>query len=335
MHLRNADLGGDLGLCQPVEEAQLDDPALPLVERAEPGLDEDAVLDLAEPSVGRPEHVLHGLVVGALVAERLREGPRRVRLGRLQRLDDLVLVRLGRLGELRDRRRAAELGGLGLDRAREADAELLHPARHVQRPRAIAEVPLDLADDRGDGVRRELDAPRRVEPLDREEEPDGADLDEVLLRLAPAGVARRQAPHERHVPVHELVPRLVVPRPIGLDQGDEVDVLAGRRHAGTLRYAAETTSSTETPSPSSRSPTSSTSRVRTRRTPGSSMPPGANGPIRTSRPDGVASASSLTVSAASSCMRRLSTASRRSSTRSIGSSNRDAMPPRTSLPTLR
>ena len=46
------------------------------------------------------------------------------------------------------------------------------------------------------------------------------------------------------------------------------------------------------------------------------------------------SASSVTVSPATPCMSRLSTASSRSSTRSTGSSNRAAIPPSTSLPTL-
>ncbi len=61
----------------------------------------------------------------------------------------------------------AQFRGLGLDRAREPDAELLHPAGHVERPRAVAEVALDLADDRRNGVGRELHVAARVEALDR------------------------------------------------------------------------------------------------------------------------------------------------------------------------
>ena len=38
MHLRDPDLLGDLGLCQPLEEAEVQDPALALVEDTEPGL---------------------------------------------------------------------------------------------------------------------------------------------------------------------------------------------------------------------------------------------------------------------------------------------------------
>ncbi len=89
---------------------------------------------------------------------------------------------------------------------------------------------LDLADDRRHRIRRELHLPGRVEALDREEEADRADLDEVLVRLAPSRVASREAANERHVPLDELVPSRLVPCPIGLDQSNEVDVLRHRGH---------------------------------------------------------------------------------------------------------
>ena len=62
-----------------------------------------------------------------------------------------------------------EVGRRGLDRARQAEAQLLHAPRDVQRPGAVAEVALDLADDRRHRVRRELDAALGVEALDREQ----------------------------------------------------------------------------------------------------------------------------------------------------------------------
>ena len=77
----------------------------------------------------------------------------------------------------------------------------------MERPGAIAEVPLDLADDRRHCVGRELHLALRVEALDREEQADRADLDQILLRLAAARVARREALDERHVPLDELVAR--------------------------------------------------------------------------------------------------------------------------------
>ena len=77
----------------------------------EAGLHEHAVLDLLVARLRLAEHVLHRLVVGVAGTERLRERAGRVRVVRLERLDDLVLVDPDRLGELRDRRRAAEVGG--------------------------------------------------------------------------------------------------------------------------------------------------------------------------------------------------------------------------------
>ena len=58
-------------------------------------------------------------------------------------------------------------------------------------PALVAEVALDLADDRRGGVGRELDAALEVEAVDRLDQADRADLDEVVVGLAavaePAG----------------------------------------------------------------------------------------------------------------------------------------------------
>ena len=97
----------------------------------------------------------------------------------------------------------------------------------MERPRAVAEVALDLADDRRYRVRRELHLALRVEALDREQQADRADLDEVLLRLPAPGVPGGEALHQRHVAVDELLAGLLVAGAIRLDQRDEVDVLAG------------------------------------------------------------------------------------------------------------
>ena len=141
---------------------------------------------------------LLGERVVAPVLERRRERARGVRVGRVERVDHLFLVGAGRLGELGDGRRAAQLGRQLVEHAREADAQLLEAARDVHRPRLVAEVPPDLADDRRHGVARELDAAVDVEPVDGLDQPERADLDEVLERLAATRVAVRERPHERH-----------------------------------------------------------------------------------------------------------------------------------------
>ena len=162
---------------------------------------------------------------------------------RLERLHDLLLLQLCHLGELRDRRRAAEVGGQGLDRARELQAQLLHSPRHVDGPRAVSEVALDLADDRRHRIRRELHATVDVEALDRQHEPDRADLDEILERLASPRVARGDVPDERQVLVDELVPRRRVSRAVGADQLDDVGLGSHRGHS--LMGLADTPSSTQ------------------------------------------------------------------------------------------
>jgi hypothetical protein len=72
-------------------------------------------------------------------------------------------------------------------------------------------VPLDLAHDRRHGVRGELHLPRGVEALDREQQADRADLEEIVEWLATPASARRQAADERHVAVDERVARASSP----------------------------------------------------------------------------------------------------------------------------
>ena len=97
-----------------------------------------------------------------------------------------------------DRRRPAELVRELVEHARQADAQLLQAAWDVHRPGLVAEVATNLADDRRHRVARELHAAVDVEAVDRLDQPERADLDEILQRLPPAGVAVRQRAHERH-----------------------------------------------------------------------------------------------------------------------------------------
>ena len=283
-----------------------------------------------------PEHVLHRLVGRALVAERLRQRTGRVRLRRLQRLDDLVLLGARRLGELGDRRRAAEIGRLRLDRPRQPHAQLLHAARHVERPGPVAEVALDLADDRRHRVGRELHLPLGVEALDREEQADRADLDQVLLRLPATRVARGQALHQRHVPLDELRRgparlRRGTPRSSATKSTSCAVGLMPRRLGGWRRRRAR-------PSPrradAPRPPGRRAGRARVASS-GSSTRPERKLPSRTRSSVDVASVSSLIVSPSGSWRSTLSTARSRSSTRSSGNSKRAAIPPSTSRPTFR
>ena len=81
--------------------------------------------------------------------------------------------------------------------------QLLEPARHPDRPALVAEVALDLADDRRGRVRRELDAAVGVEAVDRLDQADRADLDEVLDRLAAVAEPARAVLDQRQVQVDQ------------------------------------------------------------------------------------------------------------------------------------
>ncbi len=110
-----------------------------------------------------------------------------------------------RLGELAGGGGAAQLlGQLGGRRA-DLHAQLLQAARHPDRPALVAEVALDLADDRRGRVGRELHAAVGVEAVDRLDQADRADLDEVLERLTAVAEAPRAVLDQRQVQVHEVV----------------------------------------------------------------------------------------------------------------------------------
>ena len=211
MHLRDADALGDLALREALEEAQVEDVALALVELREARRERRAVLHrvvglfLAAEVVDEAGVLLAALAVGRGLQ---RDGV--VGLARLERLEHLFGGGVGGLGELVDGRRALQLGDELVDHLVEADVELLQAARHAHRPALVAEVALDLADDVGRRVRRQLDAALEVEAVDRLDEADGADLDEVVEVLAARGVAPRQRPHQREVHGDELLARLAV-----------------------------------------------------------------------------------------------------------------------------
>src|SRR5215211_1183692 len=196
VHLRDPDLLGDLRLSQALEEAQVQDHPLAVVEHLEARLEHDAVLG---------DLVLVLVVVAAPTARRERH--RAVGAAAFERLEHLFLLDAGRLRQLGDRGRAAELNRQLLDDARELDVQLLEAARHAHRPPLVAEVTLDLADDIRRRVRGQLDAAIDVEAVDRLDQADRADLDEVLELLAAVRVAPRERAHERHVVLDQLLAR--------------------------------------------------------------------------------------------------------------------------------
>ncbi|GAA3045604.1 hypothetical protein GCM10020000_26670 [Streptomyces olivoverticillatus] len=97
-----------------------------------------------------------------------------------------------------------ELGGGG----GQCQPQLLEPARHAHGPALVAEVPFDLADDRGRGVGGELHAAVRVEPVHRLDQADGGHLGQVVERLAAVAEPPRQVLHQRQVHPHQVIAQL-------------------------------------------------------------------------------------------------------------------------------
>jgi hypothetical protein len=78
-------------------------------------------------------------------------------------------------------------------------------ARDFDRPALVAEVALYLAENGRCGVGGQLHSPVEVEPIDRLDEADTADLDQVLYRLATGGEPARKTSHQRQIAGDEFL----------------------------------------------------------------------------------------------------------------------------------
>src|SRR4029077_20018780 len=125
------------------------------------------------------------------------ERPRAPSAADLQRFEDLLGVELERLGDLGDRRSAAGRLGAELDELVGPQRALVEAARNMDGPRAVAEMALDLAQHRRDGERREADAAIGGEAVERLDETQARDLEEVVVGLTRVGVAAGDAVRQR------------------------------------------------------------------------------------------------------------------------------------------
>jgi hypothetical protein len=88
-------------------------------------------------------------------------------------------------------------------------------------------MPLDLTDDRGGRVGRELHATLRVEPIDGFDQADGGDLHQVVQRLATVAETPCKVLDERQMHLDEL---LAYGHPLGralLNRGKPVEEISG------------------------------------------------------------------------------------------------------------
>ena len=137
----------------------------------------------------------------------------------------------------------------------------------------------DLAHDRRHGKRRELHPPVEVEPVDRLDQPDRADLDEILDGLAPVRIPAGERANERHQLLDETVTRgAVVIETIGLE---EVDVSPAVSHQHHHRTPRSTSSSSQSRPAFWVDATRSTSGSMMRRRATSVVTPAESGPIPT------------------------------------------------------
>ncbi len=128
----------------------------------------------------------------------------RYALAAASRLDHLLDGQAQRVAELGGGRRAPERRAQPLGRPRDPERPVLDRPRDVERPPAVAEVTLELAEDRRDREAREAGALGRVEAVDRLDQAERGDLHEVVERLVRVAVAAREAARERQEPLDEL-----------------------------------------------------------------------------------------------------------------------------------
>ena len=134
----------------------------------------------------------------------------------VSRATEALSKRFGRSPRVREV--AAELLRERLGRTVHRERALLEIARHVQGPALVAEVPLQLAENGRRGVARELRAPSGLEAVDRLDQAEARDLEQVVERLVRVGVAQREVTGEWQEALAELLARGEVPQLVVADQ---------------------------------------------------------------------------------------------------------------------
>ena len=154
----------------------------------------------------------------------------------LARLEHLLGGDADRLGDLGRGGRAAELAAHLVADAVDLDRELLEVARHAHRPALVAEVALELAQDRRHGERGERGLALRVEAVDRLQQAERGDLHEVVERLAAALVAPGELAGERQEALDQRIARGRVAAVVVLDQQPAVLARARARSSAVTAW---------------------------------------------------------------------------------------------------
>ena len=115
-------------------------------------------------------------------------------------------------GDLRHGRVSPELVAERAGRLVDRHRPLLEPARQAHLPDAVAEVAPKLAEDRRRRVGDERPAALQVEAVERLDQAEAGDLDQVLELLAGAAVAQRQGARQRQEARDQLLLQRRIPR---------------------------------------------------------------------------------------------------------------------------
>ncbi len=111
----------------------------------------------------------------------------------------------------RQRRSSVELLSEGLRGLHDLRGQLLDPGRLLDQLALVPEVVADLSLYQMGGVGGELHAPLGVVEVDRVDQPHGAFLEQVVVRLAQAGELPRHGLHQVEMLRDQLVSRVVSP----------------------------------------------------------------------------------------------------------------------------
>src|SRR6185312_11847075 len=153
----------------------------------------------------------------------------------LQSVENVLEIELQVLGQLGHGGRAVETAAEKLLSLLDLDRALLGAARHMDRPAQIAEVALELSEDRRDRERGEGRAAREVIAVDRLDQAEARHLQEVIEGLASSAVAAGQLAGEGEEALDELIAGLAIAVLLPAHEKDFVADVT--EHAGALERA--------------------------------------------------------------------------------------------------
>src|SRR5581483_979900 len=120
-------------------------------------------------------------------------------------LQDPLLLPTQGITQLWNGGRAAELMGEPVALPAQHQRALLKVARNMDRPALVTEMPLELAQDRGNGIAGKAARARQIKMVDGLDQPEAGHLYQVLVGLLCTAVAQRQLACQRHEPLDQSV----------------------------------------------------------------------------------------------------------------------------------